>query len=79
MSFGLVGLKQHMDQQGLQTMGKVAQTQEQNRLANEQLKQAERGQQVSAVGTGAGIGFIAGGPAGAAIGAALGFLSTELF
>lgn len=47
--------------------------------ANKQLKQAERQQTLSSVGSGAAVGFMAGGPVGAVIGGVGGLVLGELF
>lgn len=45
----------------------------------ENLKAAEKSQKMSAIGAGAGIGFMAGGPIGAGAGMAIGYLASEFF
>lgn len=79
MSYGLLGLQQNMEGRAMQGMQHAADIQRQNRMTNEQLKQAERQQTMNNIGTGAGIGMMAGGPAGAAIGAGTGFLVSSIF
>lgn len=78
MSYGLIGLRRDMEGQAMQGLGDLANQQRQQKAANDQMKQAERSQKMSAVGTGAGIGMMAGGPAGALIGAGIGYISSEI-
>ena len=79
MSYGLLGLRQQMEGQAMQGLSDLAGQQRQAKLQEDQMKQAERAQKMSAVGTGAGIGMMAGGPVGAAIGAGVGFLASSIF
>jgi len=79
MSYGLLGLRQQMEGQAMQGLSDLAGQQRQAKLQEDQMKQAEKTQKMSAVGTGAGIGMMAGGPVGAAIGAGVGFLASSLF
>ena len=79
MSYGLLGLRKQMESEAMQGLGDLAGQQRQAKRQEEQMDQAERGQRMSAVGTGAGIGMMAGGPVGAAIGAGVGLLASELF
>jgi len=79
MSYGLLGLRQQMEGQAMQGLSDLAGQQRQAKLQEDQMKQAERAQKMSAAGTGAGIGMMAGGPVGAAIGAGVGFLASSIF
>ncbi|ASK18848.1 bacteriocin [Halomonas sp. N3-2A] len=79
MSYGLLGLRQKMEGEAMQGLGDLAGQQRQAKVAADQMKQAESAQKMSAVGTGAGIGMMAGGPVGAAIGAGVGFLASSIF
>lgn len=79
MSYGLLGLRQKMEGEAMQGLGDLAGQQRQAKVAEDQMKQAESAQKMSAVGTGAGIGMMAGGPVGAAIGAGVGFLAGSFF
>jgi hypothetical protein len=81
MGYGLIGLKQHMEGNSLNAMRGLADSQEKNKIANEQLEQAAKAQKTSNIGMGAGIGMMAGaqagsvgGPMGMAIGALVGAL-----
>lgn len=86
MGYGLLGLKDHMEGQAMNSFRDLAQDQERNKMAEEQMEQARKSQQMGMAGTGAAVGWAAGaqagsvgGPWGAAIGAALGFIAGELF
>jgi len=79
MSYGLLGLKNQMEGDAMKGIGDLAGQQAQAKRAEDQMDQAERGQKMSAVGMGAGIGMMAGGPMGAAIGAGVGYLASEVF
>ncbi|GEK46564.1 hypothetical protein HPA02_08470 [Bisbaumannia pacifica] len=79
MSYGLIGLKRQMEGEAMQGLGDLANQQRQAEMQEEQMEQAKRQQTMSAVGTGAGIGMMAGGPWGAAIGAGIGLLAGSLF
>jgi len=59
-------------------IGDLAGQQAQAKRAEDQMDQAERGQKMSAVGMGAGIGMMAG-PAGMAIGAGVGLIASSIF
>lgn len=79
MSYGLLGLRKQMEGEAMQGIGDLAGQQRQAKRAEEATKQAENTQKMSAIGTGAGIGMMAGGPVGAAIGAGVGFIASEIF
>ena len=79
MSYGLMGLRRDMESDAMQGIGDLAGQQAQQKRSNDQIKQAERTQKMSAVGMGAGIGMMAGGPMGAAIGAGVGLLASSIF
>ncbi|MAY42267.1 hypothetical protein [Neptuniibacter sp. UBA847] len=74
MAYGLLGLKTHMEGNSLNAMRSLADSQEKNKIANENIKQAEKAQKTSTIGTAAGIGFMVGGPIGGAIGALAGLV-----
>ena len=79
MSYGLLGLRKQMEGEAMQGISDLAGQQRQAKRAEEAMKQAENTQKMSAIGTGAGIGMMAGGPVGAAIGAGVGFIASEIF
>jgi hypothetical protein len=72
MGYGLIGLKQHMEGNSLNAMRGLADSQEKNKIANEQLKQAAKAQKTNSIASGVGMGFAIGGPIGGAIGALAG-------
>lgn len=86
MSYGLIGLKRQMEGEAIQGLGDLANQQRQAKMHEDRMKEAEKAQQMQAVGTGAAVGMMAGaqagsvgGPMGAAIGAGIGFLASSLF
>lgn len=79
MSFGLLGLQQELKKDAIGGLGNAANMEQQRNAANQQLKQARRQQTMSNVGTGAGIGMLAGGPLGALVGAGAGFIFDRIF
>ena len=80
MSYGLLGLRRDMESDAMQGLGDLAGQQGQQKRANEAMKTAERSQKMSAVGMGATIGMMSPlGPAGAIIGAGVGYLASEIF
>jgi len=79
MSYGLIGLRQQMEGEAMQGLSDLAGQQRQAKMHEEQMEQAEKQQKMGAVGMGASVGMMAGGPVGAAIGAGVGLLAGELF
>jgi hypothetical protein len=80
MSYGLLGLRKQMEGEAMQGISDLAGQQRQAKRAEEAMKQAERGQKMSAVGMGATIGMMSPlGPAGAVIGAGAGYVLSEIF
>lgn len=79
MSYGLLGLRQQMEGEAMQGLGDLAGQQRQAKMQEDQMEQAERTQKMSAVGMGASMGMMAGGPVSAAIGAGVGFLASSIF
>lgn len=79
MSYGLLGLRKQMEGEAMQGISDVAGQQRQQKRAEEAMDAAENTQKMSAIGTGAGIGMMAGGPVGAFIGAGAGYLLSEVF
>lgn len=67
-----------MEDQALQGLGQAAQIQRENKIAEDQMKEAKKQQTMSAIGTGAAIGMTAG-PVGAVIGAGVGWLASSMF
>lgn len=87
MGYGLMGVKSHMEQNGINALKQVASEQERDKALEKQLDQAERAAKTNAVVAGAGMGYMAavkaggtvGGPMGAAIGAVVGLLASSIF
>lgn len=79
MAYGLMGLQNSMENQAMRGFSDLSQQQQQQERADDALEQAEDGQTMAAVGTGAGFGMMAGGPVGAAIGAGVGLLASKIF
>ena len=80
MSYGLLGLKNQMEGDAMKGIGDLAGQQAQAKRAEDQMDQADRSQTMSAVGMGATIGMMTPlGPAGAIIGAGVGYLASEIF
>lgn len=80
MSYGLLGLRKQMEGEAMQGIGDLAGQQRQAKRTEEAMDQAERSQKMSAVGMGATIGMMSPlGPAGAVIGAGVGYLASEIF
>lgn len=79
MSYGLLGLKNQMETEAMQGLGDLAGQQRQNERIEDQMDAADHQQQMQAIGMGAGLGAMAGGPMGMLIGAGVGYLASELF
>jgi amino acid permease len=79
MGYGLIDLGASTRKQALAGMEASAERETARDNANNQLKSAEKSQQMSAIGTGAGIGTMIMPGWGTAIGAAAGWLASELF
>lgn len=86
MAGGLLGLKQHMETQSMNSLSKVASEQEANKRLEDQMDQAKSAQKMNSAMMGAGAGWMigakigsVGGPMGMAIGAVGGFLLGDLF
>ncbi|WP_067097979.1 hypothetical protein [Marinomonas atlantica] len=79
MSYGLLGMQNQMEGQALHGLRQKASIDQQNKQAEDAMDAAERQQTMTGVGTGAAIGMMAGGPMGAAIGAGVGWIASDLF
>lgn len=79
MSYGLLGMQNQLEGQALQGLQQKANIDQQNKAVEDQMEAAERQQTMSGVGTGAAIGMMAGGAPGAAIGAGVGWIASDLF
>ncbi|WP_417518711.1 hypothetical protein [Marinobacter sp.] len=76
---GLINVGRQYQQQatqGLQRAESMANAREQT---GENLKAAEKQQKMSAMGTGAAIGMMVGGPIGMGVGAGIGLLASSIF
>lgn len=76
MGYSLLDIAQTTRKEALQGMEDTTNQEAQREAANKQLKSAQRAQTMSNVGTGAGLGMMAGGPMGAAIGAGIGLVAS---
>ena len=79
MGYGLIDLGAQTRKQAMAGMEANAERENSRENANKQLKSAEKSQKMSAIGTGAGIGTMIMPGWGTAIGAAAGWLASELF
>lgn len=79
MGYGLIDVGASTRQQAMAGMEANAERETARENANKQLKSAEKSQKMSAIGTGAGIGTMIMPGYGTAIGAAAGWLASELF
>lgn len=76
---GLIQVGDQYQQQSVSALKDVSKMERAREATKENLETAEKTQTMSAVGVGAGIGMVAGGPVGAAIGAGLGFVASQIF
>lgn len=79
MGYGLIDLGAQTRKQAMTGMEASSARETARENANKQLKSAEKSQTMSAVGTGAGVGTMIMPGWGTAIGAAAGWLASELF
>lgn len=77
--YGLTDIQRNLDDSAKNGIRHAAQL-EQNREANDDaMKAQDQINKKNSVATGAGIGFMVGGPAGAGIGAGVGYLTHSFF
>jgi len=76
---GLIGVGRGYANQAGDSFSRLADMERQRNQANQQIEQQEKAGMMSAIGTGAGIGMMAGGPVGGLIGAGVGLLAGGLF
>ena len=76
MGYSLLDVAQSTRKQALQGMEDVSNQEAQRESENKQLKAAKQQQTMGAVGTGAGIGFMVGGPVGAGVDAGIGLVAS---
>ena len=79
MGYGLIDVGAQTRKQAMAGMEANAERENSRENANKQLKSAEKSQKMSAIGTGAGIGTMIMPGWGTAIGAAAGWMASELF
>jgi hypothetical protein len=79
MSYSLLSLAGDTKSSAMSGLRDAAVKETERENNNDQLEAAEKQQTMSAVGTGASIGFMVGGPVGAGIGAVGGLIAGELF
>lgn len=79
MGYGILDVAAQTRQQGMAGLRDAANREKEVETANESLKTARKGQTMSSIGAGAGIGAMVGGPVGALIGGGIGFLADSLF
>lgn len=75
----LTDLNRMMKSQAIQGIGQQETMEQRRELQNEQREAQAKAGTMGAVGTGASVGFMIGGPAGAAIGGGIGLLADALF
>ena len=72
--YGLTDIQRSMDDSASAGLAQASNLEKQRKMLGDQLRSADKQQMTSNIGTGAGLGFMAGGPVGAAIGAGVGYL-----
>lgn len=78
-SYGLLGLNAGLKREAKDAYGRVAELESARETANDNIEAANHTRNMSAAGTGAGIGFMAGGPVGAVVGGVGGYLISSIF
>jgi hypothetical protein len=79
MGYGILDIGAQTRQQGMVGLRDAASREQEVETANQSLKTARKGQTMSSVGAGVGIGMMVGGPVGALVGGGIGFLADSLF
>ncbi|AKA17310.1 MULTISPECIES: hypothetical protein [Aeromonas] len=79
MGYGILDIGAQTRQQGMAGLRDAANRENEIEMGNKQLKAQKKQGTMSAIGTGAAVGFSVGGPVGAAVGAGVGFLASSLF
>ena len=77
--YGLIDIQRNLNDSANKGLEHTANMERNREMAGDQLRAQKKQNQMSAAGTGAAMGFMAGGPAGALIGGAGGFLVGSLF
>ena len=76
MGYSLLDAATATRQQAMAGMETSSKLEQQREAENKQLKAAKKQQTMGAVGTGASVGMMVGGPWGAAIGAGVGYIAS---
>lgn len=76
---GLISVGRQYQTQAKQGMQRAGDLQQARERTEDNLDAQDKQNTMSAIGAGAGIGMMAGGPMGAAIGAGVGLLASSLF
>lgn len=76
MGYGLIDIAGQTRNQAMGGLREAARLEEQRESMNKELKAQNKKATMSNVGVGASMGFMAGGPVGAAIGGGVGFLAS---
>ena len=77
--YGLIDIQRNLNDSANKGLEHTANMERNREMAGDQLRAQKKQNQMSGAGTGAALGFMAGGPAGALIGGAGGFLVGSLF
>lgn len=75
---GLIGTGQAYKDLARGSLQEVARTEQQRKIANDQLESQQKQGMISNVASGAGLGFAVGGPIGGVIGAGIGLVGSIL-
>lgn len=76
---GLINVGRQYESQAKSAMGRADSLASARETAGDNIEAAEKQQKMSAVGAGAGIGMMVGGPLGAGVGAGIGLLASSIF
>ncbi|MGR5241749.1 bacteriocin [Photobacterium damselae] len=79
MSYSILDTAGNTRKQALSGLRDAANRETERENANKQLKTAKRAQTMGAIGSGASIGMMAGGPVGALVGAGAGLILDGIF
>lgn len=79
MAYGLMSLKDKFEGQAIESLARVSDEQEKYEAQRKEMNAAEDTQRMSAIATGAGIGTAILPGVGTAVGAAAGWLASEIF
>lgn len=79
MGYGLVNMQRTLEQQAKQGLQHSAQLEQQREATNDRLEEADKAGRMNSTATAAGLGFMVGGPVGAAVGGAAGYVLYDFF